>query len=406
MKYSDVVIVGSGHAGAQTACALRQARYEGSIAIVSRDIQLPYERPPLSKEFLSGEKAFEKILLRPPAFWSDRQIELLLGEVVVNIDPAHKVARLERGTAIQYSFLVWAAGGEPRRLNCDGHDLKGVHILRQHSDALAIIDDLPTARRIVLIGGGYVGLEVASVLIGLGKQVVLVEKQPRLLARVAGQEISAFFEREHRRQGVDVRLETDVVRIEGRGGRATGVWLSTGELIEADMIIAGIGITPSIDVLAAAGADVADGVLVDPFCRTTLPDVFAVGDCAAHQSRFAEGRIRRLESIQNANDQATTVAKVICDQPEPYNSVPCFWSHQYDLRLQTIGLAENHDQIVVRGDIDQRSFSVVYLRGSCVVAIDSVNAPRDFAQGRRLVEQALSIDRQRIADPNVALKDL
>jgi 3-phenylpropionate/trans-cinnamate dioxygenase ferredoxin reductase subunit len=406
----DVLIVGGGHAGAQAAIALRQQKFAGTIAIVSTEPELPYERPPLSKEYLSGDKPFERILLRPAAFWAEREVTLRLGETVASVDAeAHTVAT-EAGETIGYRHLIWATGGAPRRLSCAGADLIGVHGVRTRADVDRMMAELPGVTRAVVIGGGYIGLEAAAVLAKLGKEVVLLEALPRVLARVAGEALSRFYEAEHRAHGVDLRTGVAVDCLEGDGTRVTGVRLADGSVLAADMVIVGIGIVPAVAPLLAAGAAGGNGVDVDAQCRTTLPDVFAIGDIAAHANDFAGGGRIRLESVQNANDMAAVVAKAIvhdgAGEAAPYQAVPWFWSNQYDLKLQTVGWSAGHDEAVTRGDPASRSFSVVYLKGGKVVALDCVNATKDYVQGRALVVAGTTPDRAKLADASVPLKEL
>ncbi|WP_294243021.1 FAD-dependent oxidoreductase [uncultured Sphingomonas sp.] len=401
----DVLIVGGGHAGAQAAVALQQEKFDGSIAIVGAEPHPPYERPPLSKEYLSGAKPFERILIRPERFWAERAVTLLLGETVVAIDPAARSVSTESGVSIGYGELIWATGGEPRRLSCAGHDLKGIHAVRTRADVDRLLDELATAERIVVIGGGYIGLEASAALTKFGKTVTLVEAQDRVLARVAGEPLSRFYEAEHRAHGVTLMLGVGVSCIEGED-RVTGVRLDSGELLHADVVIVGIGIVPAIAPLIEAGAEAGNGLIVDAYCRTSLPHVHAIGDCAAHSNPYAGGAVIRLESVQNANDQAVTAARDIVGRPLAYDTVPWFWSNQYDLKLQTTGLSAGHDSAVLRGDPATRSFSVVYLRGGRVIAIDAVNAMKDYVQGRALVQAGARIAPDLLADTSRPLKDL
>ena len=401
MTRYDVLIAGGGHGGAQAAIALRQNGFAGSVAIVGGEPDPPYERPPLSKDYLAGDKAWERMLIRPLAFWAERGIDLLLGRPVVAVDPgAHRIT-LPDGGGLAYGALVWAAGGTPHRLPCAGGDLPHIHTVRTRADVDRMIAELPATKRVAVVGGGYIGLEAAAILSGLGKQVVLLEALDRVLARVAGAPLSRFYEAEHRARGVDLRTG---VTVESIG--AEGVRLAAGEWIAADMVIVGIGIAPAVGPLRAAGAEGANGVDVDEQCRTSLAEVYAVGDCAAHRNRFAGGERIRLESVQNAHDQATTAAKAILGRPEPYDAIPWFWSNQYDLKLQTVGLRHGHDDFVVRGDPAARSFSIVYLREGRVAALDCVNAVRDYVQGRRLILDGAAPDRNRLADPAIPLKQL
>lgn len=406
LPHYDVLIVGGGHGGAQAAIALRQRNFAGTIAIVGDEPDPPYERPPLSKDYLARDKPFERILIRPPAFWTERRVDLLLGRRVVRVDAdAHRVKTAD-GATIGYGMLVWATGGAPRRLTCSGHDLPGVHAVRTRADADAIMAELDAVGRVCIVGGGYIGLEAAAVLIKAGKQVTLLEAQDRLLARVAGAPLSAFYAREHRAAGVDLRLNVVVDCIEP-ADRGLSVRTADGAAFACDMVIVGIGIVPAVEPLLAAGAAGGNGVDVDDQCRTSLPDIYAIGDCAAHPSAYANGARLRVESVQNANDQATTVAtRIAHGSAPPYAALPWFWSNQYDLRLQTVGLSIGHDDLVVRGDMAARSFSIVYLRAGRVIALDCVNATKDYVQGRKLVERGATPPRDALADAGVALKDL
>lgn len=404
---AGVIIVGGGHGGAQAAIALRQNGYAGPVTIIGREEEPPYERPPLSKEYMAGEKEFERIYIRPRAFWQEKQVDLLLGRSVEAVDPAAKTVKLDDGTERSYESLIWAAGGDPRRLPLLGGELKGVHCVRNRADADAIMAELTGVEQVVVIGGGYIGLEAAAVLTKLGKKVVLLEALPRVLARVAGPELSEFYEAEHRAHGVDLRTGVSIDALEGEDGNVTGVRLADGSVIPAQMVIVGIGIIPSVEPLLAAGAKGGNGIEVDEYCRTSLPDTYAIGDCAAHANSFAGGAIIRLESVQNANDQATVAAKTICSaDPQPYKATPWFWSNQYDLKLQTVGLSTGHDATVLRGDPATRSFSVIYLKDGKVIALDCVNMVKDYVQGRKLVEAGATIAAERLADSSVPLKDL
>jgi len=406
MSFHDVIIVGAGHAGAQLAVALRQRGFSGSVAIVGEEHDVPYERPPLSKDYLSGEKEFERILIRPAGFWAEKGVELILGKRADEVLPQSKQIRLNDGDLLSYGSLVWAAGGGARELTCPGHDFAGIHYVRTRGDVDKMSRELPEVTQVVVIGGGYIGLEAAAVLRKLGKQVVLVEALDRVLARVAGEKLSRFYEDEHRRKGVEVRLSSMVDRLDGDLRALTGVRLSNGEVIPAEMVIVGIGIVPAVGPLAQAGAVVGNGVEVDELCRTSLPDVFAIGDCASHENRFAAGARIRLECVQNANDQALTVAKFLTGAEEPYEAVPWFWSNQFDLKLQTVGLSAGYDQVVLRGDPATRSFSLIYLRDRRVIALDCVNMTRDYVQGKALVQRGISAEAATLADTAVPLKDL
>jgi 3-phenylpropionate/trans-cinnamate dioxygenase ferredoxin reductase subunit len=407
VDHADVVIVGAGHGGAQAAIALRQNGFEGRVLVIGREPEIPYERPPLSKEYLAREKTFERICIRPAQFWEDKAIEMRLGTEVISLDPTAQAVTLGDGSKVQYGKLIWATGGDPRRLSCTGADLAGVHQVRTREDADRLMRELDAgAKRAVVVGGGYIGLEAAAVLTKFDVQVTLLEALPRVLARVAGEALSEFYQAEHRAQGVDLRTGVAMDCIEGNGTAVTGVKMQDGSTLPADIVIVGIGIVPCIGPLLAAGASGANGVDVDEFCRTSLPDVYAIGDCAAHASAFADGALIRLESVQNANDMATTAAKDICGAPVRHGATPWFWSNQYDLRLQTVGLSTGHDQAVLRGDPAARSFSVVYLKCGKVIALDCVNMVKDYVQGKKLVEARAQIAPGLLADAGVPLKDL
>ena len=397
----DCVIVGAGHAGAQAAASLRQFGFSGSIALIGAEPELPYDRPSLSKDYLAGKKTFDRLGLRPADFWASRSIYLHLGRRVVAVDPQDKIVTLDDVGALRYGTLIWATGGEPRRLTCEGSDLDGIFYLRSKADSDALMAALPQAKRAVIIGGGYIGLEAAAVLRELSTDVTLIEMQDRVLARVAAEPVSRFYENEHRRQGVDIRLNVGISAIQGVGGKVTSVALATGDVEPADMVIVGVGIVPAADPLLRAGARGGNGIDVDEYCLTSLPEIYCIGDCA----RMVTGSGIRIESVQNANDQATTAARTITGAREPHRALPWFWSNQYDLKLQTAGLNAGYDMTVLRGDPVTRSFSLLYLKDSVVIAIDCINATRDYVQGRKVIEAGAKISLEALADTTVALKD-
>lgn len=404
MNY-DAVIVGAGQGGAAVAIQLRQQGFEGTIAMIGREAEPPYERPPLSKEYLLGDKTFDRLYIRPPEFWGGKNIDLLLEAEVTAVDPKARELTLHDGRVIGYGDLVWATGGDPRRLPIPGAELAGVHGVRTREDADAILGALGEVNHVVVIGGGYIGLEAAAVLRKLGKQVTLLEVLPRVLARVAGPKLSAFYEAEHRAHGVDLRTETGIEAILG-DERVRGVKLADGSEIVCEMVIVGIGIVPAVGPLLAAGAAGGNGVDIDDLCRTSLPNIYAIGDCAAHANSFADGAVLRLESVQNANDQAVTAVKALLGKGEPYKATPWFWSNQYDLKLQTVGLSTGYDAEIVRGDPATRSFSVIYTRQGKIIAVDAVNMIKDYVQARKLVEERAVIAPADLADASRPLKEL
>ncbi|WP_375188180.1 NAD(P)/FAD-dependent oxidoreductase [Sphingobium yanoikuyae] len=409
MTRYDVLIVGAGHAGAQAAISLRQHGFEGSVGMIGDEKHPPYERPPLSKEYFAGDKSFDRILIRPAAFWDERKIDMLLGKRVRSVDPVGKVVTVGE-EEIGYDKLIWCTGGSPRMLTCNGADAHNVHAVRRRDDVDAMMAKIDSINHVTIIGGGYIGLEAAAVLSKFGKTVVLLEALDRVLARVAGEGLSRFYEAEHRTHGVDLRTGAKMECIEvtdgPEGSMATAVLMADGERIATDMVIVGIGIVPETGPLIAAGAAGGNGVDVDQYCRTSLSDIYAVGDCASHANRFAGGVQMRLESVQNANDQAKTAVAHILGKEESYDAVPWFWSNQYDLKLQTVGLSTGFDQAILRGDPATRSFSVVYLKGGKVIALDCVNAVKDYVQGRAHVLSDANLDAAQLADASIPLKEI
>jgi 3-phenylpropionate/trans-cinnamate dioxygenase ferredoxin reductase subunit len=396
---SDILIIGAGQAGAQAAISLRQEGFAGAITLVGEEADLPYERPPLSKEYLAGERTADRLLLRPPAFWAERHVHVATGTRIAHVDRG--VATAEDGRIFAFGTLIWAAGGHARRLSCPGSDLAGIHVIRTRQDDDDLRADLHTANRIVIVGGGYVGLEAAAVLSKQGKQVTVVEAQSRLLARVAGPEVSAFYKAQHEAHGVEILLDAQVEALEG-DFRVSAVRLADGRRLPAELVIVGIGLVPSTAPLGL------ENITVDAHCRTEIPHVYAIGDCAGHANPYAGGSLIRLESVQNAVDMAKAAAAHIVqgDAAKPYQACPWFWSNQYDLRLQTVGLSMGHDARVVRGDPASGSWSLVYLRAGAVVALDCINAPRDYVQGKALVERGARIAPDLLADAQVPLKSL
>ena len=405
MSQYDVLIVGAGHAGAQAAISLRQLGFTGTVGMIGDEKEPPYERPPLSKEYLAGDKSFERILIRPAAFWPERDIDMLLGKRVRSVDPAAKLVKAG-DEEIGYDKLIWATGGSPRLLTCNGADAPNVHGVRRRDDVDAIMAQLDSITHVTVIGGGYIGLEAAAVLSKFGKTVVLLEALDRVLARVAGEDLSRFYEAEHRAHGVDLRTGARMDCIEVSDGRATAVLMADGEGIATDLVIVGIGIIPETGPLISAGAAGGNGVDVDEYCRTSLPDIYAIGDCAAHANRFASGAQIRLESVQNANDQAKTAVAHIMGKEDVYDAIPWFWSNQYDLKLQTVGLSSGHDATILRGDPATRSFSVLYLKGGKLIAIDAVNAVKDYVQARPHILSGALLDQAQLADASVPLKEV
>jgi 3-phenylpropionate/trans-cinnamate dioxygenase ferredoxin reductase subunit len=401
----QVVIVGAGHGAGQVVATLRQQRYAGRIVLIGEERWLPYQRPPLSKKFLAGDMPAERLYVKPPSFYADPAIDLRLGTRVDAIDRKACSVRTADGETIHYSDLVLATGSRVRRLDLPGGDLAGIHYLRGIDDVNAIRDDLGPAERIVIVGAGYIGLEVAAVAAELGKAVTVVEMADRVMSRVVSPGLSSFYTEVHRAAGVEVRLGTGVAGFIGTADRVSGVGISGGETLPADLVVVGVGIVPNVELAANAGLEIDDGIVVDEHCRTADPHVFAIGDCTAHPSRVYARRIR-LESVPNALEQARVAVLNILGGDEVYDQVPWFWSDQYDLKLQIVGLSAGYDRTVLRGDPATRSFSCAYLRDDRLIAIDAVNNPKDFMQAKALIANGTTPDPDRLGDAAIPLKEL
>ena len=397
------IIAGAGHAGGQTALSLRQAGYEGRIVVCGDEPVPPYQRPPLSKKYLSGELALERVFLRPESFYATHDIELRLANTVREVDPERRSVVLDGGESLAYTDLVIASGSRPRRLDLPGADLGNVFYLRSLNDADAIGKELVAGRRLVVVGGGYIGLEIASTARGLGLEVCVIEAADRILGRVTAPQMSAYYTRAHRARGVDVRLSTGIVSFEG-GGTVTGV-VCAGETVPADVVVIGIGIAPDEKLAASAGIPCDDGIVVDERCATAADHVYAVGDCTRHPNPIL-GRTLRLESVQNALEQARTAATNIAGTPAKYEQVPWFWSDQFDLKLQMVGMSQGYDTIVQRGSMDADDFAMFYLQEGVLIAVDAVNRPREFMACRKLVPQRPSIDPAKLADESIPMKEM
>ena len=405
MSDFDIVIVGAGHAGAQAAIALRQRGFEGTIAVVGDEPEIPYERPPLSKDYLSGDKPFDRILIRPANFWTERAVTMLTGRRVVAVDPAaHRVIAAD-GAVIGYRQLIWAAGGYPRRLTCSGHSLAGVHGVRSRADVDRMIIELARTERVVVIGGGYIGLEAAASAISLGASATIIERESRILARVACEQLASFFDGYHRAKGVEIITGAHVERLEGKHGRISAVVLADGRSIPCDAALVGIGGIPSDELGRAAGLDCENGIVVDENARTSDPDIYAIGDVAWRPMPLYGGRMFRLESVPNAIEQARRVAHDILGLPQPAHEVPWFWSDQFDLKLQIAGVPFDADELVVRGAPDHGRFAIFHLRDGHVLAVEAVNSAKDFLFGRSVVGTDKRVDPVRLADPEVPAKE-
>lgn len=397
---AGIIIVGGGQAGGQAAASLRQEKYAGEITLIGDEPLVPYQRPPLSKAYLSGELPVEKMYLRPEQFYAARQIRLLTGTRVASIDCARQRLTTDAGDSFEYTALLLATGSRARRLSAPGAELRGIHYLRTLADVDGIARELAPGRKLVIVGGGYIGLEVAAVAVQAGLEVSVLEMEARILQRVASPEMSDFYHRLHTERGVRLLVNTRVGGFTGKDGRVTGVECGAGRL-EADLVILGIGILPNTELAAAAGMACENGILVDERCRTSAPNVYAAGDCTNHPNALL-GRRLRLESVPNAMEQARVAAANLAGQDKSYASVPWFWSDQYELKLQMLGFSADGDSRVLRGDPALREFALFHLREGRLVGVDAVNSPREFMACKQLYGRAL--DPARLADPEFDLK--
>ncbi len=402
---TGVVIVGGGQAGCQCAENLRLEGYDGPITLVGEERHLPYQRPPLSKDYLLGKTTAERILYRPRQFYDQNAVALRLHESATAIDTRRKTVQLSGGDSLSWHALVLATGARVQKMPVAGADADGVCYLRTLDDVDDIGQRLEKTEQVVVVGGGFIGLEFAAVARRLGRQVQVFETMERVMARVVAPEISHYFTRLHESHGVEIHCATSLAEIVEEGGRLKGVRTRQGHFVAADLVVAGIGVVPNTQLASKAGLDCDNGIVVDAFGRTSHQDIYACGDCAVYEHPFAARRIR-LESVQNAADQARAVAASINGLEKPYKSVPWFWSDQYDVKLQMAGLAIGCDYHLVRGDMNSDSFSLLHFRGEELRAIEAVNAPRDYIVGRMLLEKGVSPSRQQAADKEFNLKSL
>jgi 3-phenylpropionate/trans-cinnamate dioxygenase ferredoxin reductase subunit len=397
-----IVIIGAGQAGAQAIATLRADGFAGTLTLIGDEAYPPYQRPPLSKAYLAGDFARERLFLKPDAFYTESACDLRLSVAAKAIDRRSKTVSLSDGTKLSYDRLLLTTGARVRKLPVPGAGLPGVYYLRGIADVDALRQHFQPGTRLAVVGGGYIGLEVAAVAVKHGLKVTVIEAADRVMVRAASPQISAFYEKIHRANGVEFVLGAMAERFEGQV-RAEGVATNLGR-VEADFILAGIGIVPNYELAQAAGLSCDNGVSVDEYGVTSDPDIFAAGDCTSHPG-FAGGRVR-LESVQNAIDQAKHAALAMVGKPLAYREVPWFWSDQYDLKLQIAGLARPDDARVLRGNPDSRKFSVFHLRDGVVAAVEAVNAAPDYIVGRRLIAARATIAPERLADISVPAKSL
>jgi len=402
---AGVVIVGAGHAGGTVAALLRQYGFEGKITLLGEEPIAPYQRPPLSKAWLKGEADAESLALKPLSFYAEAGIELILSAKVTEIHRAAHTVSLADGRVIPYSTLILATGARARSLDIPGVDLAGVLTLRSAADAEALKALLGPGKRLAVIGGGYIGLEAAASARALGADAVVIEREPRILARVACQVLSDFFTDYHRAHGVAFEVNAQVERLEGAGGKVTGVRLADGRVIACDVALIGVGAPPNDELAKDAGLECAGGVVVDEEARTSDPDIFAIGD-VSHRPMTHYGRMFRLESVANALEQARHAASAITGRPPAAQEVTWNWSDQYDLKYQFAGVPFDVDDILVRGDPAAAKFAVFHLKGDMIQAVEAVNAPAEFMAGRQLIGQRRPISRAKLADTAISMKEV
>jgi 3-phenylpropionate/trans-cinnamate dioxygenase ferredoxin reductase component len=404
--FDQIVIVGAGQAAVQAVDTLRRKGFTGKLAVVGDEPWLPYQRPPLSKKYLAGALERERLMIRPTQFYTDHSVQTHLGRRVEEIARSKQRLRLDDGSTLAYDALLLATGSRPRKLVAPGADLGGVHFLRTMGDVERIRSDFAPGRRLVIIGGGYIGLEVAATARELGLDVTVLEMAERVMNRVTCSEVSAFYEREHARHGVRIICNAKVRALAGdeQSRHVRAVLTEDGAEHPADVVIVGVGVLPADELAVAAGIECSNGINVDHHCRTSDPHIYAAGDCTHHPNPHY-GRHMRLESVDNAFEQATTAALNLLGTPTVHDKVPWFWSDQYDLKMIIVGICHGHDTVVTRGNPSSRSFSACYLRNGEFIAIDSVNSPKDQMAARKLIAARARPNLDKLADANIPLKD-
>ena len=400
---ATILIIGGGQAGAQAVDTLRREGFTGRLVLISEEDSLPYQRPPLSKKYLTGEMPADRLLFRHRAFYEQHGVELKLATRALRIDPKACRAELSNGETLEYDRLLLCLGAVARRLTCPGADLPGTHYLRNIEDAAAIRPGLTPGARVVIVGGGYIGLEAAATARELGCAVTVLEMADRVMNRVVAANVSEYFAHEHRSQGVKIICNTRVARLEG-GAKVERVVCADGSSYPLDLLIVGVGAVANVQLAGDAGLQCDNGIVVDENCRSSDPKIFAAGDCTNYYSRRYQARVR-LESVDNAFEQSKTAALNMLDRPAAYDRVPWFWSDQYDNKLLIVGMSAGHDQQLTRGDPAMRSFSICYLKGGELLAVEAINHSKDYMAARKLIPERFRPDLNKLADPQIALKD-
>lgn len=405
MSNGTCIIIGASHAASQLGPDLRKKGWQGRILIITDESVIPYHRPPLSKEYLSGKKTFEQILIKKPALYEKNEVEFLLDTRVTSINRGDKNITLDNGETLAYDKLALTTGARVRHIPVPGAELDGVHYLRDANDVEKIMPLAQAGKKAVIIGGGYIGLETAAVLQSIGMEVTVIEMMERVLERVTTAEVSAFYHRIHTEQGVHIVTGASVTKING-DDLVESVTIESGDNYSADLVIVGIGVIPNTELAEEAGLEVSNGIVVDEYCRTSDHDIVAAGDCTWHYNPFYEKHIR-LESVQNALDQARVAAATLNDDLKPYDTLPWFWSDQYDLKLQIQGLSAGYDEVIIRGDIDSsRKIAVFYLKEGRILSVDAVNSAPEFMVGKKLILAKTVVDKEKLADAEISIKEL
>jgi 3-phenylpropionate/trans-cinnamate dioxygenase ferredoxin reductase component len=400
---STVIIIGGGQAGAQAVDTLRREGFSGRLVLICDEPELPYQRPPLSKKYLSGELPPERLLFRHRPYYDEHGIELRLATRVARLHPGPKQVELADGERLGYDRVILCLGAASRRLSCPGAELPGIHYLRSLADAAAMRPAFTSGVRVVIIGGGYIGLETAATCRKMGCEVTVLEMADRVMNRVVAPRVSQFFAEEHRAHGIRVLCDTRVIRCEGNGA-VQRVVCADGSRHEADVVIVGVGSIATTALAGEAGLRCDDGIVVDEYCRTSDASVFAAGDCTQHPSPRYARRVR-LESVDNAFEQAKAAALNVLDKPFIHDRVPWFWSDQFDSKLLIVGLSQDYDRQVLRGDPGSRSFSVCYLKGRELIAVETVNHSKDYMAARKLIADRACMNLDKLPDPDLPLKE-
>ena len=402
-KVSDIIIVGGGQAAGQVLVSLKQKKFSGKITLIGKENVYPYQRPPLSKAYLKGEIERDRLFIKQPNFYDDIDIDFALNKEVVKVDTERKSVQTH-DNEFHFKKLVLATGSRPRKIDIDGSDLGNIFYLRNIRDAENIKCAMQKSESLVIIGAGYIGLEVAATAIKYGLTVTVIEKEERVMNRVVSKDVSRFFQSEHEDKGVRFLFNQNINYFSGENGNVAKIHLSSNETIQSDLVLVGVGGVPNIEIADNTKIEIDNGIKVDSACRTNVEDIFAIGDCTNHWNNIYQ-RYIRLESVQNAIDQAKVVAENISSGDVSYDSVPWFWSDQYDIKLQIAGVSQNFDEVIIRGNALEKSFSCLYLKNRTLIAVDAINRPRDFIHSKNLIYHKTIIDDDKNNIKEIDLKE-